>query len=114
MSGKGNRLEYSLSCAPDEVASYLEQMDRQLREGNMMLRSGDKSIELQFGSEITLDIGAKSKPSRGKGSLEIELSWKECSETEKEQEELEILSADTTSTEEIKSADSSTEQLAAL
>jgi amphi-Trp domain-containing protein len=96
MSSNERTLEYSMACAPLEAAGFLELIAHHLKDGNIMLRKGDDSLALQFGSRVKMKIEAKSKPEKNKGALEIELSWDGRTVKEKQDFSLEISSIEFT------------------
>jgi amphi-Trp domain-containing protein len=75
-------LEFSASVSPDEAASYLEALARSLREGSVLLESGDQSLRLEMGSNVKVKLEAETDPEKGKGSLDVSLSWRLAAEVE--------------------------------
>jgi amphi-Trp domain-containing protein len=69
-------LEFSAQVSAEEAAVYLEALARGLREGRALFESGDKSIGLELGSSLKIDLEAESDPAKGKSSVEISLSWR--------------------------------------
>jgi amphi-Trp domain-containing protein len=70
-------LEFSAYCEPAQVADYLEALARHVREGRVELAVGSESVQLAFSPNVKLELAAKTKPEKGKGSLEIEVSWRQ-------------------------------------
>ncbi len=69
-------VEFSAQVSAEEAAGYLEALARSLREGRALLESGDKSISLELGPSIKLDLEAESDPAKGKSSIDLSLSWR--------------------------------------
>jgi len=70
------KLEFSTTTRGDEVANYLFQIADGLRLGTLTLRTGGHTVHLQPGEMLRLEVAAKNKADKGKGSLQLELSWK--------------------------------------
>lgn len=88
MEEKEQSFEYAVSVDADKAASYLESVARYVRSGMLSLSAGAESIDLQVGTEMKLEIAAEQKLEKGKGSLQVELSWK--IPTAKEEGEIKI------------------------
>jgi amphi-Trp domain-containing protein len=73
---KKDTLEFSDSIAPSEAAQFLEAIAKSLREGSSLLESGDQSLGLQIGKTVKLSLEAQSDAEKGKGSIEVSLSWR--------------------------------------
>jgi amphi-Trp domain-containing protein len=69
-------LEFSGSVEPHAAAAYLEALARGLRDGRILIESGDKSLSLETASEISLELEAETNPDKAKSSVEIALSWR--------------------------------------
>jgi amphi-Trp domain-containing protein len=69
-------VDFSGSFNPGEAAAYLEALARGLRDGNLVIESGDKSLNLDVSPEISLEFEAKASPEKGKSSIELALSWR--------------------------------------
>jgi amphi-Trp domain-containing protein len=74
-------LEFSANASTADVAGYLEALARSLREGRALIESGDKSLALELASPIKVELEAESDPEKGKGSIEISLSWRAAQES---------------------------------
>jgi amphi-Trp domain-containing protein len=61
--------------AAGEAAAFLENIAKSLREGSTLLESGDQSLSLRIGPTVEMELEAKSKPEKGKGSIELKISW---------------------------------------
>jgi amphi-Trp domain-containing protein len=75
MADNKEDFEFSAYADSETVASYLESLATQIRKGNAQLSAGSGTINLHFGSPIKLDIEAEMDSEKGKGSIELELSW---------------------------------------
>ncbi len=74
-SSSKEALEFSGEVSADEAATFLESIAKSVRQGSTLLESGDQSLSLRIGSTVEVDLVAKSKPEKGKGSLELKISW---------------------------------------
>jgi amphi-Trp domain-containing protein len=68
-------LKFTATVSPAEAASYLESLARGLREGQVLLESGSKSLGLELGSQIEVELAAESDVDKAKGEIELTLSW---------------------------------------
>jgi amphi-Trp domain-containing protein len=75
MSSKDS-VEFSAQVSAEEAAGYLEALARSLREGRALLESGDRSISLELGPSIKLELEAASDPEKGKSTIDVSLSWR--------------------------------------
>jgi amphi-Trp domain-containing protein len=73
---KKDAIEFNDTVAPEEAAKFLEAIAKSLRKGSSLLESGDQSLGLAIGKTVKLEIGAESDPIKGKGSIEVSLSWR--------------------------------------
>jgi amphi-Trp domain-containing protein len=69
-------LEFSAVLSAEEAASYLEALAHACREGSALLESGDKSLTIEVGRDLKVELDAQSDPAKGKGSIDLSLSWK--------------------------------------
>ncbi len=71
-------LEFEAKLDAGNAADYLEALAKGLRDGRIIIESGNKSLSLDVGGDIAmeLELEAKSNPEKGKASVEFELSWK--------------------------------------
>ncbi len=76
MSKEDQAFEFSTKCDQATAADYLEQLAKHIRNGNVQLSAGTESIGLTVEGEIKLEIAAEAKPEKGKGNLQLEISWK--------------------------------------
>jgi amphi-Trp domain-containing protein len=57
------------------AALHLEALARGLRDGKVLIESGDKSLTLEVSHELQLDFAA-GQSDKGKAKVEITLSWR--------------------------------------
>jgi amphi-Trp domain-containing protein len=71
-------LEFEAKLDAGNAADYFEALARGLRDGRIIIESGNKSLNLEVAGDIVmeLELEAKSNPEKGKSSVELELSWK--------------------------------------
>jgi len=69
-------IEFRNTVTRGEAAGFLESLAKSLREGSSLLESGDKSLGIQIGSEVKIDLEVESDPEKGKGAIELSLSWR--------------------------------------
>ena len=74
--GDNGKFEFTATLAPEQAADYLSKVADGLRRGVIGLAAAGRSIRLEPGALLTLEIAAESKPEKAKGSLAVELSWK--------------------------------------
>ena len=75
-------LEFSSDIETKSAASHLEALAKGLRAGHVLLESGDRSLSLDVGGNVNIELEAKSSPEKGKSSIEIKLSWLAAEEVE--------------------------------
>jgi amphi-Trp domain-containing protein len=75
MSSSKEELEFKSEVPAAEAAAFLENLAKSLREGSTLLESGDQSLSLRIGSTVELELEASSKPEKGKGEIELKISW---------------------------------------
>ena len=75
MASEKQSVDFNGSFEPGTAAEYLESIARGLREGRLLIESGDRSINLDVGSNLEFEFEAKSSPEKGKSSVELSLSW---------------------------------------
>jgi amphi-Trp domain-containing protein len=69
-------LEFNSNIDTGEAAAYLEALARGLRDGHVLIESGDKSFNMEVGEGVDIELEAKSNPEKGKSSVELKLSWR--------------------------------------
>lgn len=74
--GDNGKFEFTATLEPDQAGDYLRQIADGLRRGVIGLSAAGRSIRLEPGAMVTVEIAAESKPDKGKGSFAIEVSWK--------------------------------------
>ena len=77
MESDHRSFEFSAYCEPSQVADYLEALARYIRAGHVQLAVGTESIQLSFGPNLKLELAAKMRPDKGKGNLELDISWRQ-------------------------------------
>jgi amphi-Trp domain-containing protein len=73
-------LKFSAAVSPSEAAGYLESLARGLREGRVLLESGSKSLGLELGNQLSIELAAESDPEKAKGEIELTFSWETARE----------------------------------
>jgi amphi-Trp domain-containing protein len=68
--------EYSAYAEPSTVAQYLESLARYLKEGHVHLAVGSEAIQLDLAPNVKIEVAARVKPEKGKGSLQFDISWR--------------------------------------
>jgi amphi-Trp domain-containing protein len=69
-------LEFSGTVEPHAAAAYLEALARGLRDGRILIESGDKSLSLEVSSDVSLEFEAETNLEKGKSSVDLSLSWR--------------------------------------
>ncbi len=69
-------IEFTAQVSADEAAGYLEALARSLREGRALFESGDRSVSLELGGSVKLELEAESDAAKGKSSIDVSLSWR--------------------------------------
>lgn len=78
MESEDRSLEFSSQCEPSQVAEYLEAIANHIRNGHIALSVGSEAVQLDLAPNVKLELEAKAKPDKGKGSLQVEISWKQA------------------------------------
>jgi amphi-Trp domain-containing protein len=84
MASEKQSLDFSSEMATPDAAAHLEALAKSLRDGRVLVESGDRSLTLEVGRKINLDFEAKANPAKGKSSVEIKLEWVEEEEVVEE------------------------------
>lgn len=74
--GDTEKMEFTATVEASRVADYLNRISDGLRRGVLTLASGDRILRLEPTDQVKLELEAESKPEKGKGSLQLEVSWK--------------------------------------
>lgn len=74
--GDNGKFAFTATLEPDQAGEYFNQIADGLRRGVIGLSAAGRSIRLEPGAMVTVEIEAESKPDKGKGSFAIEVSWK--------------------------------------
>ncbi|HEY7363745.1 MAG TPA: amphi-Trp domain-containing protein [Methylomirabilota bacterium] len=69
-----DRFEFARIASPEEVAEYLTSLAVGLKRGDVSLESGDRSLRLNPGSEVKLELKVGQKDRKGK--IELQIGWK--------------------------------------
>lgn len=75
-------LEFKNTVSVDEAAGFVDLIAKSLREGSLLLESGDQSLGVQFSPEVRVVLEAKQSAKDGSGSLQLELKWEGPGEEE--------------------------------
>ena len=57
------------------VAVYLDALARGLREGRVVLESGETALELEVGGPVEVELQARYNAQKGRCRVDIELEW---------------------------------------
>jgi amphi-Trp domain-containing protein len=74
--GTNGKFEFTGTLEPAQAADYLSRIADGLRQGVIGLAAAGRSIRMEPGTWVTIEIAAESKPEKAKGSLAVEVSWK--------------------------------------
>lgn len=74
--GENGKFEFTATLEPANAADYLTRIADGLRRGVIGLAAAGRSIRLEPGGMVTVEVAAESKPEKAKGSLGLEISWK--------------------------------------
>jgi amphi-Trp domain-containing protein len=72
-----DKVAFSGTVSAIEAAEYLESLAKGIRDGSMLLESGDTSLTLELAQEVKLDVEAAGDTEKGKSSVELSLSWRQ-------------------------------------
>jgi amphi-Trp domain-containing protein len=75
-------IEFAAQVSAEEAADYLEAIANACREGSALLESGDKSLSIEVGRDVKVELEAQTDPSKGKGSIDLSLSWRVAEQAE--------------------------------
>jgi len=73
--GEKDGFEYTEKMSVEEVADFLLALSTGIRDRKLKLSGKGRSLTLLPSDTVKLDVKAEGKA--GKGSLEIEISWKD-------------------------------------
>ncbi len=76
-SRKKNSFEYSAEIDTAQAAGYLEALAARLREGRVERAAGGESIQIEAPGHVKIGVSAEVKAEKGKGEIEVSLSWKQ-------------------------------------
>jgi amphi-Trp domain-containing protein len=74
--GDNGKFEFTATLEPAQAADYLARIADGLRRGVIGLAAAGRSIRMEPGPMVTVEIAGESKPEKAKGSLAVEISWK--------------------------------------
>jgi amphi-Trp domain-containing protein len=98
MESENRSLDFSTYLDSARVAEHLETLARSIKVGHVQLTVGPESVNLHLGSRVKFELEAVSRPAKGKGSLDISMSWREPVEA-REETTIQIRPAEDTSSE---------------
>ena len=74
--GDDRKFEFTATLEAAQVADYLARIADGIRGGVIRLTAGERELQLGPVEVLKLEIEAEAKPEKGKGSIELEISWK--------------------------------------
>lgn len=77
-----DKVQFAGSVPVQEAAQYLESLAKGLRERSMLLESGDTSITIEVPDEVKIEIEVAQDSEKGKGTVELALTWRQRREEE--------------------------------
>jgi amphi-Trp domain-containing protein len=83
MSAK-QRVEFTNTVPATEAAEYLESLAKGLREGSLIVESGQSSATLEVPGEVSITLGVSADEEKGKGTIELGLGWRKREREEPE------------------------------
>jgi amphi-Trp domain-containing protein len=69
-------LDFNANVTAEEAAGYLESLAKSLRKGAALLESGDRSLSLEVGPSVKLELEAETDIAKAKTALVVKLSWR--------------------------------------
>jgi amphi-Trp domain-containing protein len=75
MADEKQSIEFSSEMETESAAGHLEALAKGLRDGRVLIESGDRSVALETSRNLSLELEARINPEKGKSSLEIKLAW---------------------------------------
>ena len=75
MPDEKQSIEFSSELETQAAADHLEALAKGLRDGRVLIESGDRSVSLEASRSVNLELEAKTNPGKGKSSVEIKLEW---------------------------------------
>jgi len=77
--GRTEKFEFLATLDVQRAADYLSRIAEGFRKGTLTLAAGGRAISLVPTSMVKIELEAESKGSEaGRGSLDLEISWKEA------------------------------------
>jgi amphi-Trp domain-containing protein len=75
MADEKQSLDFTSDMTTLDAAAHLEALARGLRDGRLLVESGDRSLNLEVGRKVNFDFAAKTNPAKGKSAMDIKLNW---------------------------------------
>lgn len=75
MADDKQSIDFSSELETQAAAAHLEALAKGLRDGRVLIESGDRSVSLETSRSLNLALEAKANPGKGKSSIEIKLNW---------------------------------------
>lgn len=76
MDQEERAFEFSTYLEAAQLGEYLASLGEHLKAGRVHLGAGADSIDLELAPNVKLEIAAKVRPQKGKGSIQLDISWK--------------------------------------
>jgi amphi-Trp domain-containing protein len=70
-----NSVEHTAIVSCEDAAKHLETLADGLRRGRAVIETGDKSLSLDLGGDVKMELEAEIDLRKGKGSIEIAIGW---------------------------------------
>jgi amphi-Trp domain-containing protein len=77
MDHEERSFEFTAYVEPAQLGEYLESLAKYVRSGRLHLTAGADAIDLDLAPNVKLELAAKVRPQKGKGSLQLDISWKQ-------------------------------------
>ncbi len=87
-------LEFSTTTRGAQVAEYLNRIADGLRQGALTIGAAGHTVHLQPAETIRLEVEAENRADKGKGSLQLEISWKTASPARESVAEVLVIETD--------------------
>jgi amphi-Trp domain-containing protein len=69
------KFEYTGRLDAEHMATYLTSLAEAIRRGSVRLSAGERSVTVTPEGIMRLEVSASNDPEKGRGSLELEVSW---------------------------------------
>jgi len=87
-------LEFSTTTRGAQVAEYLNRIADGLRQGTLTIGAAGHTVQLQPSETIRLEVEVENRVDKGKGSLQLEISWKTASPARESVEDVLVIETD--------------------